>query len=62
MSMILYRLSFNLGLVCLLLNLAILLYVALRLRTVKKAEERLEFIAPGAVPAFTLLGLAAYIL
>lgn len=56
------RVSFNLGLACLILNLGILLYLVLRLQTVKKAEERLEIVAPCAVPAAAIIGLAAFIL
>lgn len=56
------RTPFNLGLACVVVDLSICLYLVFRLRFTDRMEERLEIVAPGAIPAATMIGLAAYIL
>lgn len=56
------RTPFNLGLACVLMDLGIFLYLAFRLRFSQKVEERLEISVPGAIPAATMIGLAAFVL
>ncbi|KAH7287620.1 hypothetical protein KP509_32G066500 [Ceratopteris richardii] len=55
-----HRPSFNLGLMFLLLDIAIILYVAYRLRTLEKAHDRLVMVAQGTVPAATLFGVTTF--
>lgn len=51
-----------LGLAGIVIDLGIFLYVAVRLRNSKRIEERLEIIAPGAIPPAAMIGLSAFIL
>ncbi|KAI5069929.1 hypothetical protein GOP47_0014272 [Adiantum capillus-veneris] len=55
-----HRLWFNLGLMCFMLNTAIMLYVAYRLHNTEKPEDRLEIVAQGAVPAAAIIGVTAF--
>ncbi|MCO5574539.1 hypothetical protein L7F22_028326 [Adiantum nelumboides] len=57
-----HRLCFNLGLLCFMLNIAIMLYVAYRLRSSEKLEDKLEIVAQGAVPAAAIIGMMSFTL
>lgn len=57
-----HRTPFNIGLACVVMDLGIFLYLAVRLSYTGRIDERLEIAAPGAIPAATMVGLAAFIL
>lgn len=57
-----HRFSFNLGLACFILDIAILLYLAYQLHNVNRSEDKLVIVVPGTVPAATMIGVLAFIL
>lgn len=56
------RMPLLFGLACLMLDISIFLYLAIRLRTLNRIQEKLDVLAPGAIPTATMVGLAAFIL
>eukprot|EP00250_Pteridium_aquilinum_P001946 c12157_g1_i1 orf=426-1031(+) len=58
-----HRLSFNLGLACFILNIAIFLYLAYQIHNADKSEDKLVILAPaGTIPAATIIGMIAFVL
>eukprot|EP00249_Psilotum_nudum_P004007 c17529_g1_i1 orf=313-927(-) len=56
------RTPFNIALACIFVDIGIILYLAIRLRLMSRMEGRLNTVAPGAIPAAAVVGLAAFIL
>lgn len=63
-SLCLGRVPFNLGLMCFVVDIAILLYLAYKVHNANKSEDKdkVVIVAPGAVPAATIIGVTAFIL
>ncbi|KAL2644479.1 hypothetical protein R1flu_012066 [Riccia fluitans] len=54
------RRPFLVGVLCVGVNTVIFFYLAVWLRHIKKKTEPWEYIAPGAIPTATILGVAAF--
>lgn len=59
-----HRVPLNLGVTCFIMDIAILLYLVFKVHNVSKSEDKdkLVIVAPGAVPAATILGVTAFVL